>query len=88
MPILFYLLQVIHGSNVKIFFRLDIKVDIARKNIFTIYNDKGYEYQEVFDEFLIKFHGKLDYKILASAIVAYRKTKEASIILYPNVNST
>ena len=40
---------------------LDIKVDIARKNIFKIYDDKGYEYQEVFDDFLIKFHGSLDY---------------------------
>ncbi len=67
---------------------LSIDADIARQNIFTIYDKKGYEYQEVFDEFLIGFHGDLDYKILASAIVAYRKTKEASIILYPNVSST
>ena len=28
------------------------------------------------------------YKILAAGIVAYRKAKEASLILYPNVNST
>ena len=67
---------------------LDIELDIARENIFNIYNQEGYEYQEVFDKFLLDYHGSLDYKILASAIVAYRKTKEASIILYPNVNST
>ena len=67
---------------------LDINPDIAQKNIYKIYNDKGYEYQEVFDDFLIESHGNLDYKILASGIVAYRKTKDASIILYPNVHST
>ena len=67
---------------------LNIEPNIARKNIFNIYDNKGYEYQEVFDDFLITSHGKIDYKILASAIVAYRKTKDASIILYPNVHST
>ena len=67
---------------------LDIDANIARENIFNIYNIKGYEYQEVFDDFLVDIHGKIDYKILASGIVAYRKTKEASIILYPNVHST
>ena len=67
---------------------LKVDVNTARKNIFKIYDQKGYEYQEVFDDFLKTFNGILDYKILASAIVAYRKTKEASIILYPNVNST
>ena len=67
---------------------LDINSKKAQKDIFEIYNNKGYEYQEVFDDFLINIHGKIDYKILASGIVAYRKTKDASIILYPNVHST
>ena len=67
---------------------LDIDTEAARINIFNIYDSKGYEYQEVFDDFLINIHGKIDYKILASGIVAYRKTKEAAIIVYPNVHST
>ena len=67
---------------------LQIDSEVARKDIFDIYNHKGYEYQEVFDDFLISILGKIDYKILASGIVAYRKTKDASIILYPNVHST
>ena len=67
---------------------LNIEPKIIQKDIFDIYDQKGYEYQEVFDDFLINRYGKLDYKILASAIVAYRKTKEASIILYPKVHST
>ena len=67
---------------------LIIDKQVARDSIFEIYDNKGYEYQEVFDDFLISKTGKLDYKILASAIVAYRKTKEASIMLYPNVSNT
>ena len=60
----------------------------ARKRIFDIYETKGWEYQEVLDEFIKQKIGKLDYKILAGGIVAYKKAKEASLILYPNVNST
>ena len=60
----------------------------AKKKIFAIYEKKGWEYQKVFDDFIVDEMGCLDYKILASGIVAYRKAKEASLILYPNVNST
>ena len=49
---------------------LDADADLARKSIFDIYDNKGYEYQEVFDEFLTNIHGKIDYKILASGIVS------------------
>jgi putative hydrolase of the HAD superfamily len=53
-----------------------------------IYDEKGYEYQEVFNEFLLRSTGKVDYKYLASAIVAYRRAKEASLMLYPHANVT
>ena len=67
-----------------------LKVDKENtiREIFDIYNEKGYEYQEVFDDYIVEKLGHLDYKILASAIVAYRKSKEASLMLYPNVNRT
>jgi len=32
--------------------------------------------------------GYIDYKILASGIVAYRRAKEGSLVLYPNVTRT
>ena len=67
---------------------LQMEKSIAKKTIFTIYEEKGWEYQEVFDDFIQKELGKIDYKILASGIVAYRKAREASLVLYPNVNST
>ena len=65
-----------------------IEMEVAKNKIFNIYESKGWEYQEVFDDFIKDEMGVLDYKILASGIVAYRKAKEASLILYPNVNST
>ena len=40
------------------------------------------------DDFIKEEIGTLDYKFLAGGIVSYRKAKEASLILYPNVNST
>ena len=67
---------------------LQMEKDLAKNIIFKIYEEKGLEYQEVFDDFIQKELGKIDYKILASGIVAYRKAREASLILYPNVNST
>ena len=67
---------------------LSMERELVKEKIFAIYESKGWEYQEVFDDFIKNELGKLDYKILASGIVAYRKAKEASLILYPNVNST
>ena len=67
---------------------LQIEKETARNKIISIYKNKGWEYQEVFDDFIEDELGKLEYKILASGIVAYRKAREASLILYPNVNST
>ena len=67
---------------------LSINSSEAREKIFNIYDTKGYEYQEVFDDLIICELGKINYKILASGIVAYKKAKEASLILYPNVLQT
>ena len=75
----------VHGM-IEAGFQMD--KDTACNKIFSIYESKGWEYKEVFDDFIQTELGRLDYKILASGIVAYRKAKEASLILYPNVNST
>ncbi len=65
-----------------------IPADEIRGMIFNIYEDEGIEYQKVFDKLLVKLLGEVDYKALASAIVAYRKAREAALVLYPHVNST
>lgn len=67
---------------------LKIDPETAYKKIFQIYEEKGWEYQKVFDDFLIEIIGYIDYKILASGIVAYRRAKEGSLVLYPNVTRT
>jgi putative hydrolase of the HAD superfamily len=67
---------------------LKIDPETAYKKIFQIYEEKGWEYQKVFDDFLIEVMGYIDYKILASGIVAYRRAKEGSLVLYPNVTRT
>jgi len=67
---------------------LKIDLETAYKKIFQIYEEKGWEYQRVFDDFLVEIIGYIDYKILASGIVAYRRAKDGSLVLYPNVTRT
>jgi len=57
----------------------------AYEKIFEIYDREGIEDQKVFDKFLEEELGRIDYKILAAGIVAYRKAKEASLVPYPHV---
>lgn len=60
----------------------------AYRHIMNIYDSEGIEYQEVFDRFLEESQGEIDYKILASGVVAYRKAREAALVLYPHVTKT
>ncbi len=61
----------------------------AQKRIMEIYEEKGWEYQEVFNDFILETNnGILDYKFLASGIVGYRRAKEVSLVPYPQVTST
>lgn len=67
---------------------LELSIEDAQKVINDIYLERGIEYQQVFDHFLQKVMNKIDYKILASGIVAYRRAREAALIPYPHVYST
>ena len=60
----------------------------ATKIIDEIYDEKGMEYQKVFDLFLQRVLKKIDYKILSAGIVAYRRAREAALIPYPHVYPT
>ena len=62
--------------------------DQAYQEIFKLYQNKGWEHQQVFDDFLIQNFGKVSNKILAAAIVSYRRAREATLLVYPNVNKT
>lgn len=56
--------------------------------IFDLYEKHGWEYQLVFDDYLQDRLGTVNYKYLAAAIVSYRRAKEASLSVYPNVRKT
>ena len=76
------------GINGMIEAGLNIDREKSKERIYEIYESKGYEYQEVFDDFLSEVTTKSYHKYLAAAIVSYRKIKDATMVLYPNVNST
>lgn len=68
---------------------LGVTKEEANKVIDDIYQEKGIEYQQVFDLFLQRVNNnQIDYKILSAGIVAYRRAREAALIPYPHVYST
>jgi putative hydrolase of the HAD superfamily len=67
---------------------LDLDAREAEREIQIIYEREGIEYQRVFDDFLEMHLGSVDPKILASGIVAYRRAREAALVLYPHVTVT
>lgn len=67
---------------------LDVPPSPATRAIWDIYKQEGIEFQEVFDRFLQSHYGAIDYRMLARAIIAYRRAREASMVLYPHVRST
>jgi putative hydrolase of the HAD superfamily len=61
--------------------------DIKAK-IYEVYEREGIEFQSVFDDVLTELIGEVDFKILSAGIVAYRRAREASLVLYPHVRVT
>src|SRR3989338_3271268 len=67
---------------------LEMSEDEAFKKLFGIYNKYGWEDQKVFQKLLHHSFGRVDYKILAHGILAYRKEKENHLALYKDVKET
>jgi putative hydrolase of the HAD superfamily len=67
---------------------LQMPLDEAVEEIYRIYREKGIEYQEVLDQFLLETTGRMDNRLLAAGIIAYRRSREAAMILYPHVRDT
>jgi len=67
---------------------LDMKPEEAKRTLYAIYDEKGIEYQKVFDQFLEDVLGEIDWRILSSGVIAYRRAREASLVTYPHVNLT
>ena len=67
---------------------LKVPREELRGRIDAIYKERGLEFQQVFDELLARELGQIDPKILASGIVAYRRARESTLVLYPHVQMT
>jgi len=62
--------------------------DALVTEFFEHYWKEGIEDQKIFDKILKAKLGRIDYKILASGILAYRRSKNGTMTLYPRVNQT
>ena len=60
----------------------------ALKLLYEIYDKHGIEYQLIFQEFLKKTKGKVDSRLLAHGIIAYRKIREAHLVPYSSTIPT
>ena len=67
---------------------LKISKKTGMKVLFDLYSQYGLEYQRIFQVFMKKVLGRVDYGIMASGIVAYRRVKEGLLYPYPNVIPT
>lgn len=67
---------------------LDLPPSEAKRGIWAIYDREGIEFQEVFDHFLRDRYGSVKYRMLAAGIIAYRRARDAAMVLYPHVRTT
>jgi putative hydrolase of the HAD superfamily len=67
---------------------LQLSAEEIRRRIDAIYAERGIEFQNVFDQLLFDEFSKVNHKILASGIIAYRRAREAALVLYPHVYLT
>jgi putative hydrolase of the HAD superfamily len=67
---------------------LRMTAEEIKEKIYQVYDEKGIEFQGVFDQVLEELLGSVDHKVLAAGVVAYRRAKEAALVLYPHVRVT
>jgi putative hydrolase of the HAD superfamily len=67
---------------------LRLRPEEVQERIDAIYQERGIEFQSVFDQLLYDIFQKVDYKILSAGVVAYRRAREAALVPYPHVTIT
>ncbi|MFH1408710.1 MAG: HAD-IA family hydrolase [Nanoarchaeota archaeon] len=67
---------------------LPMEKEKAVKILFDMYQKHGFENQKIFQFFLNETQGKVDMRILASGVVAYRRIKASFLEPYPHTLST
>ena len=66
---------------------LNVDKGKALKELFVLYDEYGLEEKTIFQKFLKKLTKKIDYEVLASGIVAYRRVRTGFLEPYPHVGS-
>ncbi len=56
--------------------------------LFELYDRYGIEYKKIFQELLKKLTGRIDYRIVAEGVVAYRRVKMSYVKAYPNTRAS
>ena len=67
---------------------LRLRPEEVQERIDAIYQERGIEFQNVFDQLLYDVFRKVDYKILSAGVIAYRRAREAALVPYPHVTMT
>ena len=67
---------------------LELPRETVRERIDAIYQERGLEFQQVFDVLLEREFGQIDPRILASGIIAYRRARASALTLYPHTQMT
>lgn len=67
---------------------LKMRKEDAMKVLFDLYNKYGLEYDKIFQKFLEKTIKRIDYRILAEGVVAYRKMQTGYVKPYSSVVPT
>jgi putative hydrolase of the HAD superfamily len=62
---------------------IDADFDALLEDFTEFYWKRGIEDQHIFQKYLLERYGKIDYRVLAGAILAYRKAKEGVLRPYP-----
>ena len=67
---------------------LDLERAEIKSRIDAIYKERGIEYQQVFDDLIFGVFNKVDHRILAAGVIAYRRAREAALKPYPHATAT
>ena len=67
---------------------LEHSKDKIVKTLFGLYDKYGFEDQTIFQKYLQQEEGKIDYRILANAINAYRRVRSGFLEPFPHVMGT
>lgn len=65
---------------------LRVKKEKALKMLFKLYDEHGLEDPRIFQKFLKNMLGKINYRILANGIVAYRRVRTGFLEAYPHTS--